>query len=1003
MVASVGSSVPVLALSDGSQSPEIAVEQAEIGTGNSFGVEGPVVAGVSGNFASVLAPKTASVFNPSNTFGTGVTPQIAAGGFHTCAVLNTGAVNCWGRNNSGQLGNNTNTDSSVPVAVSTFTDGSATAVSITTGNSHTCALLNTGAVNCWGSNGFGQLGNGNTTASSAPVAVGAFTVGSATAVSITAGNSHTCALLNTGAVNCWGWNGFGQLGNGNTTSSSAPVAVAAFTGGVTAVSITAGDSHTCAVLNTGAVNCWGYNFNGRLGNGNTNNSSAPVAVDPFADVSATAVSITAGNSHTCAVLNTGAVNCWGNNDDGRLGNNGNISSSAPVAVNAFTDGATAVSITAGGSLTCALLNTGAVNCWGNNFYGQLGNGNTTDRLVPVAVAAFTDVSATAVSITAGYRHTCALLNTGAVNCWGHNSNGRLGNGNTTDSLVPVAVSTFTDVSATAVSITAGYRHTCAVLNTGAVNCWGRNHKGQLGNNSTTNSSVPVTVNAFTDGATAVSITAGESHTCALLNTGAVNCWGSNGVGELGNNTTTDSSVPVAVSTFTDGSTTAVSITAGESHTCALLNTGAVNCWGRNHKGQLGNGNTNNSSVPVTVNAFTDGATAVSITASSAHTCALLNTGAVNCWGYNFHGQLGNGNTTSSSVPVAVSTFTGGVTAVSITAGGNHTCAVLNTGAVNCWGYNDDGQLGNGNTTVSFVPVAVSTFTVGSATAVSITAGYYHTCALLNTGAVNCWGFNFNGQLGNNTTDNSSAPVAVSTFTDVSATAVSITTGGSHTCALLNTGAVNCWGSNSDGQLGNGNTTSSSVPAKVMLFVPGLPTGVSGVAGDSEVVVSWTAPVSDGGSVISSYKVTSSPHNKTCTTTGALTCTVAGLTNATAYTFTVAATNTAGTGLASTASGAATPVTVPGVPTGVSGVAGDSEVVVSWTAPVSDGGLAISSYTVTSSPHNKTCTTTGALTCTVAGLTNATAYTFTVAATNFAGLASLQQHQERSRRLRRWWR
>ena len=515
--------------------------------------------------------------------------------------------------------------------------------------------------------------------------------------------------------------------------------------------------------------------------------------------------------------------------------------------------------------------------------------------MPVAVAAFTDVSATAVSITAGYYHTCALLNTGAVNCWGHNSNGRLGNGNTTDSLVPVAVSAFTDVSATAVSITAGYYHTCAVLNTGAVNCWGRNHYGQLGNGSTTNSSVPVAVAAFTDGATAVSITAGDSHTCALLNTGAVNCWGSNGDGQLGNNTTTDSSVPVAVAAFTDGSATAVSITAGDSHTCALLNTGAVNCWGRNSNGQLGNGTTTNSSVPVAVTAFTDGATAVSITAGVSHTCALLNTGAVNCWGSNGNGQLGNGNTTSSSVPVAVSAFTGGVTAVSITAGGYHTCAVLNTGAVNCWGYNGDGQLGNDSTTVSSVPVAVSTFTDGSATAVSITAGYYHTCALLNTGAVNCWGFNFNGQLGNNTTTNSSAPVAVAAFTDVSATAVSITAGGSHTCALLNTGAVNCWGSNSDGQLGNGNTTYSSVPAKVMLFVPGVPTGVSGVAGDSEVVVSWTAPVSDGGSVISSYTVTSSPHNKTCTTTGALTCTVAGLTNATAYTFTVAATNTAGAG------------------------------------------------------------------------------------------------------------
>ena len=237
-------------------------------------------------------------------------------------------------------------------------------------------------------------------------------------------------------------------------------------------------------------------------------------------------------------------------------------------------------------------------------------------------------------------------------------------------------------------------------------------------------------------------------------------------------------------------------------------------------------------------------------------------------------------------------FTDGATAVSITAGAYHTCAVLNTGAVNCWGWNFYGQLGNGTTNNSSAPVAVSTFTDVTATAVSITAGNSHTCALLNTGAVNCWGWNFYGQLGNDTNTDSSAPVAVNAFTD-GVTAVSITAGYFHTCALLNTGAVNCWGRNHKGQLGNGSTDNSSVPAKVMLFVPGVPTGVSGVAGDSEVVVSWTAPVSDGGSVISSYTVTSSPHNKTCTTTGALTCTVAGLTNATAYTFTVAATNTAG--------------------------------------------------------------------------------------------------------------
>ena len=550
---------------------------------------------------------------------------------------------------------------------------------------------------------------------------------------------------------------------------------------------------------------------------------------------------------------------------------------------------------------------------------------------------------TTPQVAAGNSHTCALLNTGAVNCWGYNFSGQLGDGTTADSSVPVAVGAFTDVAATAVSITASSSHTCALLNTGAVNCWGYNSAGQLGDGTTTNRSVPVAVGAFTDvAATAVSITAGTRHTCALLNTGAVNCWGFNTSGQLGDGTTTNRSVPVAVGAFTDVAATAVSITASSYHTCALLNTGAVNCWGLGVNGQLGIGTTPaKRSVPVAVGAFTDGAaTAVSITAGSSHTCALLNTGAVNCWGANYQGQLGDGTTTNRSVPVAVGAFTdGAATAVSITAGSSHTCALLNTGAANCWGRDDLGQLGNNSLTDSPVPVAVGAFT-GGATAVSITAGDYHTCAVLNTGAVNCWGYNWAGGLGNNSTTDSPVPVKVDPFTGVT---------------------------------------------------PGAPSGVSGVAGDSEVVVSWTAPASDGGSLISTYWVTSSPDNATCATAG-LSCTVVGLTNATAYTFTVTATNAAGVGPASNQSAPVTPVAPPiappiappGAPAGVSGVAGDSEVVVSWTAPASDGGSVISSYTVTSSPDNATCSTAG-LSCTVVGLTNATAYTFTVAATNAAGV------------------
>ena len=280
VVASVGSSVPVLALSDGSQSPEIAVEQAEIGTGNSFGVEGPVVAGVSSNFASVLAPKTASVFNPSNTFGTGVTPQIAAGGSHTCALLNTGAVNCWGRNFYGQLGNGTNTDSSVPVAVDhvyrRVGDG---------GLDHSRQLPYVCVVEHWCRQ---LLGLQQFRAARQRQHHCQFSTGCGGRVYSRVGDGgfdhsrllpYVCVVEH-GCRQLLGLQRFrAARQRHHHFQFSTGCGGRVYRRSATAVSITAGDYHTCALLNTGAVNCWGYNFDGQLGNGNTTYSSAPVAVD----------------------------------------------------------------------------------------------------------------------------------------------------------------------------------------------------------------------------------------------------------------------------------------------------------------------------------------------------------------------------------------------------------------------------------------------------------------------------------------------------------------------------------------------------------------------------------------------------------------------------------------------------------------------------------------------------------------------------------------------------
>ncbi|WP_240592722.1 putative Ig domain-containing protein [Macromonas bipunctata] len=351
-----------------------------------------------------------------------------------------------------------------------------------------------------------------------------------------------------------------------------------------------------------------------------------------------------------------------------------------------------------------------------------------------------------------------------------------------------------------VSISGGGGHTCAVTTSGGAKCWGDNWAGQLGNNSTDESGVPVDVADLTSGV--ASIASGDSHTCAVTTSGGAKCWGWNLLGQLGNDSTTNSLAPVDVSGLTSG---VASIDSGLYHTCAVTTSGGAKCWGDNQFGKLGNDSTTPSWVPVDVWGLTSGV--ASIASGGSHTCAVTTSGGAKCWGQNYYGQLGNNSTDESLVPVDVSGLTSGV--ASIASGADHTCAVTTSGGAKCWGRNFDGQLGNDSTTNSLAPVDVSGLTSGVA---SIASGDVHACAVTTSGGAKCWGRNYSGQLGNNSFAGSSVPVDVSGLTSG---VVSISLGYYHTCAVTTSGGAKCWGGNGNGQLGNTSNTDSEVPGDVL--------------------------------------------------------------------------------------------------------------------------------------------------------------------------------------------
>jgi alpha-tubulin suppressor-like RCC1 family protein len=755
--------------------------------------------GVAAACVTAAGPSTAG---PASA---GPVPVVAAGGGGSCTLMPDQTVWCWGSNATGQLGNGTLQGSMTPVQVSTL--GPATGVSAGQSDNalsafnHTCAVETTAQVFCWGSNTFGELGQGTISKDNPlPLAV----TGGLLASQVSAGDGFTCAVTTAKTVKCWGDGNDGQLGNGTTTDSSTPVKVKNL---ANVVQVAAGYFHACALESNGTVWCWGDNAFGELGNGSTTSSDVPVSV-PVESVTY----IAAGSSDSCAVAGpTAALLCWGTNNVGQLGTGSFTDESTPTPASGLT-GVQQVSL--GIDFGCAIASIPQVTalCWGDNGgSGKLGNGTfnqpSSDPFPGVVFGLSQPPAGGAggpVQISTGSDHACVVMTTGVVQCWGEGSDGRLGDGTTLDRDIPTPVVGLPLSAASVSDVTAGAATGCAITGDLAVRCWGQ-YVGDGGNELTVHTSAVPVQQAATQ------VSAGDGG-CALVHAGGfkteVWCWGSDKNGQIGDGVTgTDAKKPRMVKNLANPQY----VSNGYGDNCALVHNGGARCWGANGYGQLGNGTTTDTNVPVPVSGLP--LNLAQIAAGFEHTCALLKDGTVRCWGHNNHGQLGNGSTSDSSTPVPV---TGLTSVAQIAVADAATCALTDAGGVQCWGANPAGELGNGSTTDSDVPVQVSGLTSG---VVSIAASDETVCAALFTGPVDCWGDNSSGQLGSGgvgSPPDSTTPVTVGGFS--SSGFVGMSSGfGAADCALNASQQAFCWGDNSVGELGDGTSgaaTDSATPVAV---------------------------------------------------------------------------------------------------------------------------------------------------------------------------------------------
>jgi alpha-tubulin suppressor-like RCC1 family protein len=812
--------------------------------------EGTVIPSIGSNKVTPVNDASTSTDNTvlfDNVLDEAGVVQIASGGGHACALTSNGKAYCWGFNSNGSIGDGgitvgaTAAPSPSPVAVTNLTAGSSF-VQLSAGAMHSCGIASDGKAYCWGSDFHGRLGKGTEDAHvNRPNAVSTTNLTAGTGwLKISAGNSATCGIATDGRAFCWGEDGSGVVGdNVIFTNMHEPTAldISNLTAGTAFVDIGVGASHACGLASDGKAYCWGDNNWAQLGlddNGTIFDRQIPVAVNMAGLTGGSRFIKLAVSSYTnCGLTSSGKLYCWGADSFGNLGNGGaNTNSDTPLVVTTtnLTAGTAFVDVWSSSTANafCARANDGKTYCWG--YTGTIGTGE--DELDTVTIPTVIAGSKRYLQAVPGGIFGCGFTDQYVAHCWSAaGTNGYLGNGDASNDFTstPVMINktVFNDTkSFVHVAKASTSNHSCAIASDGITYCWGYGSDGQVGDGGGSSFGVPTPIDntGMTAGTYFTSLSVSETNSCGIGSDGITYCWGQTTSGANGHGSNGLKPVAVNVTNLAAGASLK-QVASGSLFSCGIASNGNTYCWGSDADGRLGNAG---------ANADVSLATIISSTNITANThlkelslgfgfaCGIGSDGTTYCWGADGSGQLGDaGAVAAQNQPVAVSitNLTAGSSFVTLDGGYEGACGIASDGKSYCWGNNAVGQLGVGSVSLSFDRPTVQMLTNldAGATITKLSLGNVFGCGLASNGENFCWGSDSQGYLGNgggNTDVN--LPVLIDTTGHTTGSSFTQLLAGSfHILGITSYGVGFSWGSDGDGQLGDGGAnTDSNVPVAV---------------------------------------------------------------------------------------------------------------------------------------------------------------------------------------------